>query len=357
MDDARKVALVIGNGAYQHASKLDAPRRDALAMADLLGKIGFSVVADFDCDYHRLYDLTEDFYDRLDQDAVSLLYYSGHGAQAPNRTNHLLPVDARLVRPADFGRVTVPLDDVLGKMREKAQISLIFLDACRDDPFTELRRATGTKNVLADTPGLAAVPRKILRQALIGFAAEEGHTALDSGGGQRSPFTAALLDHLKKPGREIRDVMQDVRNDVFDKTDGRQTPWTKEALTADLVLVPNPNQLAAGPNRPVVQAGIDFKPELLEVSQLAEEIRRSAADLSRLNESKVSTAAVARLAALCERFLALADDAFQQLWKSPDEQKMLQDLRDAVDRIRVAAKAPSGAIAVSLAKAIRAWTQ
>jgi hypothetical protein len=236
----RKVALVIGNGAYAHASQLDAPRRDAIRMASLLEGIGFSVVTGFDCDYVQFRDRARDFLDRLDPQALGLFYFSGHGAQGMDGGNHMLPVDARLVDPEDLGRVTMPLDDLLARMRGKARVSLILLDACRDDPFDEMARATGTKSVFAGRPGLAAVPRAALGQALIGFAAEEGHIALDAGSGQPSPFTAALVRHLATPGRDIRDILGDVRRDVFAATDGRQTPWTKEALTDEVVLVPGP---------------------------------------------------------------------------------------------------------------------
>ncbi|MGB3315237.1 MAG: caspase family protein [Albidovulum sp.] len=234
----RKIALVIGNGAYRHATRLDAPRRDARTMATTLERVGFEVLAPgFDSDYHDFRSRTDDFIDRLRPDTIALFYYSGHGAQAPDGSNHMLPVSERLVDTRDFGRITIPLDNLLAQMRAKARVSLLFLDACRDDPFAMGETGNGTKSIEIGRMGLSPVSTEHLGQALIAYAAEEGHVAFDAGGGL-SAFTAALSRHLATPGAEIRDVLTTVCRDVVTETGGRQTPWTKNALHESVILIP-----------------------------------------------------------------------------------------------------------------------
>lgn len=236
----RKLALVIGNEAYEHASALDAPRRDAVSMAMCLEAIGFEALTGFDCDLKTMRAKMADFEDRLNGDTLALFYFSGHGIAAQDGTNYMLPVNAEIVDPDDIRRFTFSVDRLLAAMRERARVSLLFLDACRDDPFHETEARTGRKNVVVTRHGLAPVDRALLGQALIGFAAEAGQTALDAGNRQSSPFTAALIENLKAPGIDIRDVMQNVRRAVLDRTQGRQTPWTKDALTEDVYLVSAP---------------------------------------------------------------------------------------------------------------------
>ncbi len=253
MPAGRNTALVIGNGDYQYATRLESPHGDALAMASLLERLGFDVVAGFDCDFHDFERRLRDFQDRIDPAGVAVFYYSGHGVAELGEANHLLPVDAKVLYRDDLGRVTIPLDDVLTAMREAARVSLLFLDACRDDPFAGAVGELRTKRVFLPSVGLAAVPRELLNQALIAFAAEEGEVARDGDSGSLSPFTAALVQHLGSPGQEIRSVMTAVRRDVRTATANKQTPWSKESLTEDFVLVPAGETVA--PQKPPEMSG------------------------------------------------------------------------------------------------------
>ncbi len=253
MGAARNTALVIGNGDYQFATKLESPHGDAVAMASLLEGLGFDVVPGFDCDFHDFRRRLKDFQNRIDTAGVALFYYSGHGVAELGEANHLLPIDANVLYRDDLGRVTIPLAEVLTSMRAAARVSLLFLDACRDDPFAGVPGEVRSKRLFLPQTGLAPVPKDQLNQALVAFAAEEGEVARDGDGRDLSPFTAALVQHLGSPGREIRSVMTEVRRDVRRVTDDKQTPWTKDALTEDFVLVPG--EVAAAAPEPVVVAG------------------------------------------------------------------------------------------------------
>jgi hypothetical protein len=247
-----RIALVIGigNGEYEHALPLSAPRGDAVLMGARLEALEFTVLSGYDCTYATFRSRVDDFLDRLRPETLAVFYYSGHGAATAGAANHILPVDAEVVDPRDLGRVTIPLDDLLAEMRKRAGVSLLFLDACRDDPFRNAGARLGTKGVLVQQPGLAPVRKKQLSQALIGFAAEQGQTALDAPEGQRSPFTAALARLIGTEGQEIHDLMKAVRLEVLDKTEGRQVPWTNDALTEDVVLRPAKGAAPVVPDRP-----------------------------------------------------------------------------------------------------------
>lgn len=245
-----RIALVIGNASYTHATKLVAPLEDAAAIIGVLEGLDFTVIPGFDCDFDAQRSHLEDFMGRLDTETTALFYFSGHGAQTPERSNFVLAVDARINRTEDLGRFGHAIDDILAKMRARAKISLLFLDACRDDPFTTATPELRTKRIIAERPGLASVPNERLGQALIAHAAEEGRTAIDPSKGL-SPFTRALCDHLATPGRDIREVLTLVRRDVEARTDKRQRPWTSESLVDKVVLAATGESEPALPPKPV----------------------------------------------------------------------------------------------------------
>src|SRR5262249_58893219 len=66
----------------------------------------------------------------------------------------------------------------------------------------------------------------------IAYSTQPGNVALD-GQGRNSPFTAALLEGLKEPGRNLTSVMVEVRKQVLASTGGKQVPWDHSALTGD----------------------------------------------------------------------------------------------------------------------------
>ena len=174
----------------------------------------------------------DDLVRSLAEDDVGLFYYSGHGLQFDGE-NYLVPVDSRLEEPEDLQQLTIKVADQLEAMRNAARVSLVILDACRDDPFKSvlLGKHDRTRRVLVRPSGLNEVKKSELRGALIAFSAEQGQTADDGEEGELSPFTKALLDHLERPGLEILDMMRLVKQAVQRATSGKQTPWSNDSLT------------------------------------------------------------------------------------------------------------------------------
>jgi hypothetical protein len=179
---------------------------------------------------------------------VALLYYAGHGLQVGGK-NYLLPIDARIENQADleFGSIDVNL--VLTFMEGQAKTSIVFLDACRDNPLgAQLARRTRSTNV---GRGLAQVDSGV--GTLIAFATQPGNVALD-GEGRNSPFTSALLKIIEQPGLSLSEVMISVRNEVLKTTGGKQVPWEHSSLTGQFYFKPLTAVPAAGSD----QAGIEM---------------------------------------------------------------------------------------------------
>jgi hypothetical protein len=187
---------------------------------------------------------------------VALFFYAGHGI-AINGTNYLLPVDADLKSEMDVKLGSaINIDVTLEQTMSDAKVKLVFLDACRDNPFAaKIRSAKATRSVSVAS-GLAEM--KSGEGTLIAFATGPGQTALDGEVGTNSPFTRALMANIAAPGVEIQQAMTKVRAQVNEETNKSQLPWGHTNLIGSVYL--NPAPVAAGdaaeaPNTPAVTSG------------------------------------------------------------------------------------------------------
>jgi uncharacterized caspase-like protein len=236
-----RVALVIGNSAYKNAAMLPNPSNDAAAVAQALRKIGFEVVEGRDLPKRAMEEKIIEFSRKLDRASLGLFFYAGHGMQIGGR-NYLLPIDAALERPGDLSFETIDLSQVLGQMEAEKRVNLVFLDACRDNPFAKsLARSMGTRSATVGQ-GLASVQSAV--GTMIAYATQPDNVALD-GAGPNSPFTAALLKYIGTPGLEVRAMMTRVRADVLAATNEKQVPWDHSSLIGEVVLAPLPNATPA----------------------------------------------------------------------------------------------------------------
>ena len=240
----KRVALVIGNGAYVKAATLPNPKNDALAMADLLGKAGFDVVdvkTDLSADGMRR--ALRDFSEQVRDADIAVVFYAGHGMEM-NGVNYLIPVDATLARDVDVEDETVSVERVIHTIEPVRRLQLVILDACRDNPFVRSMRRTFVSRSLRSGHGdIDALPSN----TLIAYAQKAGLTAED-GDGADSPYTTALLKHLATPGLDIEMALRRVRDEVLKATSNRQEPFKYGSLSgAELPLVPS---AAARPTAP-----------------------------------------------------------------------------------------------------------
>ena len=234
---SKRVALVIGNSAYENAPALANPHNDATDIATALNDLGFKVVVGTDLDNRGMRDTVREFGKELRGADVAMLFYAGHALQV-NGKNYLAPVDTRLEFENDLDFETIPLQFIQRQMEREAKTQLLFIDACRDNPLAtalkEASRSTNTGNGLAE--------EKLASSGiLIAFATDPDNVALD-GTGRNSPFTKALLDNIKRPGIEISTLMTDVRIQVRKETDNRQTPWINSALLGRFYFNPGAKQ-------------------------------------------------------------------------------------------------------------------
>ena len=217
----RRVALVIGNGAYEHAPKLPNPPKDAAAIAAKLKDLGFDVVLGLDLSMPKFGETLREFSRRVAGADVGLMFYAGHGLQVDGN-NYLIPVDAEIEASSDLQFQAVKLDTLLDVIEQNSKVSIILLDACRNNPLS--RSLTRSTN-----PPAGLAPQNITSGSYIAFATAPGNVAYD-GDAQNSPFTAALLKNIGRENVDIRLMMADVRADVYSATDQKQLPWENNSL-------------------------------------------------------------------------------------------------------------------------------
>ena len=236
----KRVALVIGNGAYQNVAKLPNPIKDATAIADMFKKAGFDWVQmrqDVgNLDFKRA---LREFMDAATDADIAVVYYAGHGIQVRDM-NYMIPVDAKLATEIDAEDEAVSLDRIVAALEPAKRLRLVILDACRDNPFQRtMKRRVAMRAI---TGGLAKM-EPTLGDTLIAYAAKAGSTAEDGDGATNSPFAAALLKHLGEPGLDIRLAFGRVRDEVLKLTANKQEPFVYGSLGgSNIALVPAPAQ-------------------------------------------------------------------------------------------------------------------
>jgi tetratricopeptide (TPR) repeat protein len=217
----RRVALIVGNGAYRHVPALDNPPRDARLIAAALKEVGFETVTlSNDLTRDKFFETLKSFASEAEKADWAVVYYAGHGFEIGG-VNYLVPVDAKLVADKDAETEAVALEQVIAAVGGARKLRLVMLDACRDNPFAPAMKRTiafklvdkGFSNI---EPGAGF---------MVVYAAKHGETAFD-GGGVNSPFATAVARDIREPRVEVRKVFDIVRDDVWTSTKNVQQPFT-----------------------------------------------------------------------------------------------------------------------------------
>jgi peptidoglycan hydrolase-like protein with peptidoglycan-binding domain len=223
-----RVALVIGNSAYEQVGVLNNPRNDAAAISNALRALDFTVIERTDVGREEVFDALREFSAALTPGSLALFFYAGHGVQIDG-VNYIVPVDAHFNAGVSPDLVAVSAADIMGIMEASgAELSVMILDACRDNPFPELEAA-------ADR-GLAPMEAGT-GQTLIAYATAPGSVA-DDGNGVHSPYTQALLQVIREPGLEIGLIFRKVGRLVRESTGGAQIPWFSGTMEDEFFLTP-----------------------------------------------------------------------------------------------------------------------
>jgi uncharacterized caspase-like protein len=251
----KRVALVIGNAAYQNVPRLPNPVNDGNTISSTLKEAGFDVVDNrHDLSAADTRRALRDFADRARDADIAVVYYAGHGIEVDGG-NYLIPVDAKLERDTDVYDEALSLDRVLLAVEPAKKLRLVILDACRDNPFSKNMKRTVASRAIGQ--GLAKV-EPTSPNLLIAYSAKAGSTAAD-GDGRNSPFTTALSQHLTTPGLDVRRAFGYVRDDVLKTTNNRQEPFVYGSLGGeDVPLVPAP-KVATPVAAPVANPQADMR--------------------------------------------------------------------------------------------------
>lgn len=243
---AERIALLIGNGAYQNHPVLPNPVNDTADLAGALRAAGFEVEEHENLSQIRLLSVLRDFQHRALSAKVAVIYYSGHGMEVERR-NFLIPVDARLETDRDIAFEAVPLEAAMFAVEGASELSLVIVDACRDNPFlAQMTRTMATRSI-----GLGLGRVEPPGNTLVAFAAREGTVAYD-GEGRNSPYAEALIEAVGAPGLEIGKLFRRVRDRVLETTNGRQEPFLYGSLSEEDYFL---NPPAPGEPAPVPDPG------------------------------------------------------------------------------------------------------
>src|ERR1700753_2356241 len=244
----KRVAFVVGNGNYKNVAALPNPPIDAKAMAQVLRNVGFDVVEGTNLTRDTMTERLLEFGKKAQGADIAVFYYAGHGI-AISGTNYLLRLDADIKSERDVKLgAAINIDLTLDQTMGDAKVKLVFLDACRDNPFASKIKSNNATRSLAVQSGLAEM--KSGEGTLIAFATGPGQTALDGQEGTNSPFTRALMANIAKPGVEIQQAMTQVRAQVNEETNKGQLPWGHTNLIGAVYL----NPAAATPGAPAATA-------------------------------------------------------------------------------------------------------
>jgi uncharacterized caspase-like protein len=262
----KRVAFVVGNATYRNVPQLPNPAIDAKAIAAVLRNVGFEVVEGTNLTRDKMTEKLLDFGKKAEGADVAVFFYAGHGI-AVNNTNYLLPIDADLKSEMDVKLgAAINVDLTLEQTMADAKVKLVFLDACRDNPFAaRIRSAKATRSVAVNS-GLAEM--KSGEGTLLAFATGPGQTALDGDVGNHSPFTRALISNIAKPGVEIQQAMTRVRAQVNEETNKNQLPWGHTNLIGEVYLSPqaaSADKPAAATETPVAVNTVSAPATAMEV--------------------------------------------------------------------------------------------
>jgi hypothetical protein len=307
-----RIALVIGNNAYEHVSPLANSRNDARLIRQTLEKLNFEVIYRENVTTAEMADVVKKFGDRLKDSgssAVALFYYAGHGVQS-NGQNYLLPINFNLQRESDLRVDAVAAADVLETIDASgARTKIVILDACRNNPFSTKLAGTSIGSGLADI-GLRS------SEFFVAFAATAGNVAED-GISENSPYAQALARRLGTKDSELANTFRLVRIDVSAATQQKQLPESRSTMRQEFFFTGTPEnrgiETASTGDTPKVEFKIPGTQDIIgkwcsgrRGAGIAFDIRRD--ELQFIMGKQVAKFGVQKIS-------SLADARIQVLWK------------------------------------------
>jgi hypothetical protein len=228
-----RLALLIGNSRYESILPLRNPENDVGVVATSLKAVGFETITAVNLGNRELRKAVDNFVARAGaagERPTVLIYYAGHGIQRGGK-NYLLPVDFAVDELGDLSTTALELDEVLSVLaRVDANVRMVVLDACRNDPFEQTDRGA-----VPLARGFSGV--KQASGQLVAFSTSPGKSASDGSTGT-SPYASAFAEIVLVPGLDLRQSFDRVRAKVIERTKGLQEPWESSALYGEFRFIP-----------------------------------------------------------------------------------------------------------------------
>ena len=215
------MALVIGNSNYKN-SPLKNPVNDARDMAAKLRGLGFTVIERNNLVVKQIGSTLREFRSKLTPGSVALVYYAGHGLQIKG-DNYFPTVDADITGEEDVPNQSLAMRQIMDVLGDaKTRLNLVFLDACRDNPYSRSFRSASKGLSKENAPS----------GTLISFATRPGSVAAD-GVGRNGLYTGALLEAMNNKGQPIEQVLKRVVTSVKAESKNLQEPWMEGSIEGD----------------------------------------------------------------------------------------------------------------------------
>lgn len=223
---AKKVALLIGNAAYE-TQPLVNPINDVDDISSRLQSLGFEVLLYKNANSKTMENAVSIFRSKLCKNSLAFFYFAGHGVQIDG-INYLVPVNSEIKNEIDLKYESLNFSKMLSYIDSaEATSKIVILDACRNNPFS-----TKWRSVSRGLSGASATTG-----TFISFSTAPGDVAYD-GSGRNSIFAKYFLKYMKHKGLTVEQIFKGVRHAVMQETSGRQIPWDSSSLLGDIVLNP-----------------------------------------------------------------------------------------------------------------------
>ena len=234
-----RIALVIGNSEYINVGRLNNPLNDANDIECVLKRLGFDVTKVTNTNLIDLQRAINTFLKELDEYAVGLLFYAGHGMQIDGK-NYIVPIDLEM---ADKGRTIVScygINSFLdGVSSYKGKTIICILDACRNNPFVSGRGLSGGFAPFINPP----------KGTIIAYSTSADCSAFD-GVGSNGLYTQVLKDSMLIPNLKIEEMFKSVRNKVSEVSINQygeeQLSWEYSSLVGDFYFSVTPQSVNTG---------------------------------------------------------------------------------------------------------------
>lgn len=258
----KRVALIIGNNNYANVTKLEKAENDASSLASTLKGLGFNIILKKNLNRRSFNKSLQSFYSQLKPGDEALFFFAGHGVEIRGQ-NYLLPTDVPNAKPGQESFVkgeSIGVNRVLQEIgRRKVRLSILILDACRNNPF----KKSGTRS-LGRTRGLGTMEAPP-EGTFILYSAGFGQAALDrlsdNDPHPNSVFTRSLVPMLTKPGLKLSDAARNLRRKVMQlasTVSHEQRPAYYDEVLGDFYFTPPlvGNSEVVRPPQTVVRPGV-----------------------------------------------------------------------------------------------------